>query len=376
MPRWAHNKLPSSVRQRYFELIRSGLKGSEAARRVGVSTSCGSLWFIDAGSMTIPDPSPISPRFLTQDDRIAIADGLATKVPVKEIAAGIGKSFQTVYREIARGSKPDGRYQPWWAHNQALLRRRRPKRKRILVGTPLWQAITDKLHCKWSPPQISRFLKRAFPHDPSMRACAETIYQALFAGVLGPIAGKLRTGRQRRKPHRRGVPTKNKIANMRLLDQRPAEVAERRTIGHWEGDLIIGANMRSAIGTLVERVSRYVVLVHLPDGYTAPVMRDALTARLLELPPHPAPDAHLGPGPRAHPARTDRSGLRHHASSSASHDRPGSDRPTRTPTACSVSTSRSAPTSPCTAEPTSTTSPPNSTIGPASSSATAHHTTS
>ena len=118
-----------------------------------------------------------------------------------------------------------------------------------------------------------------------MRACPETIYQALFAGVLGPIAGKLRTGRQRRKPQRRGVPTKNKIANMRLLDQRPAEVAERRTIGHWEGDLIIGANMRSAIGTLVERVSRYVVLVHLPDGYTAPVMRDALTARLLELPP-------------------------------------------------------------------------------------------
>jgi transposase, IS30 family len=124
MPRWAHNKLPSSVRQRYFELIRCGVKGSEAARRVGVSPSCGSLWFIDAGSMTIPEPSPISPRFLIQDDRIAIADGLAAKLKVKEIAAGIAKSFQTVYREIARGSRPDGRYQPWWAHNQALLRRR------------------------------------------------------------------------------------------------------------------------------------------------------------------------------------------------------------------------------------------------------------
>jgi transposase, IS30 family len=284
MPRWAHNKLPSSVRQRYFELVRSGLKGSEAARRVGVSTSCGSLWFIDAGRMALPDPSPISARFLTQDDRIAIADALAAKVPVKEIAAGIGKSFQTVYREIARGTKPDGRYQPWWAHNQALLRRRRPKDKRILVGSSLWQAITDKLRRRWSPGQISRYLKRAHPDDPSMRACPETIYQGLFAGVLGPIAGKLRTGRQRRKPQRRGVPTKNKIANMRLLDQRPAEVAERRTIGHWEGDLIIGANMHSAIGTLVERVSRYVVLVHLPDGYTAPQMRNILTARLLELP--------------------------------------------------------------------------------------------
>ena len=117
-----------------------------------------------------------------------------------------------------------------------------------------------------------------------MRACPESIYQALFAGVLGPIAGKLRTGRRRRKPQRRGVPTKNKIANMRPLAERPLEVAERRTIGHWEGDLIIGANMHSAIGTIVERVSRYLVLVHLPNGYTAPQMRDILTARLLELP--------------------------------------------------------------------------------------------
>jgi transposase, IS30 family len=284
MPRWAHNKLPSSVRQRYFELIRSGLTGSEAARRVGVSTSCGSLWFIEAGRMALPDPTPTSSRFLSQDDRIAIADGLAAKIPVKEIAAEIGKSFQTVYREIARGTKPDGRYQPWWAHNQALLRRKRPKTKRIVAGTPLWHAITDRLRRKWSPGQISRHLKRAHPDDPSMRACPETIYQALFAGVLGPIAGKLRTGRQRRKPQRRGVPTKNKIANMRPLSERPVEVAERRTIGHWEGDLIIGANMRSAIGTLVERVSRYLVLVHLPDGYTAPQLRDVLTARLLELP--------------------------------------------------------------------------------------------
>jgi len=266
------------------ELIRAGLKGADAARRVGVSTSCGSLWFIDAGSMAIPEPASISPRFLTQDNRIAIADGLAAKVPVREIAARIGKTFQTVYREIALGTKPDGRYQPWWAHNQALLRRRRPKPKRLQHGTPLWQAITDKLRRRWSPPQISRYLKRTHPDDLTMRACPETIYQALFAGVLGPIAGKLRTGRQRRKPQRRGVPTKNKIANMRLVDQRPAEVAERRTIGHWEGDLIIGAHMRSAIGTLVERVSRYVALVHLPDGYTAPQMRDALTARLLELP--------------------------------------------------------------------------------------------
>ena len=99
MPRWAHNKMPMSVKARYFELIRGGLKGAAAARRVGVSTSCGSLWFIDAGSMAPPD-RPVSSRFLTQDDRIAIADGLSANIPVKDIAASIGKSYQTVYREM------------------------------------------------------------------------------------------------------------------------------------------------------------------------------------------------------------------------------------------------------------------------------------
>lgn len=104
MPRWAHNKMPASVKKHYFELLRQGYKRAAAARVVGVSTSCGSLWFLDAGGMLVPDPGSISPRFLTQDDRIAIADGLHAGQGVKEVAAGIGKSFQSVYREIARNS--------------------------------------------------------------------------------------------------------------------------------------------------------------------------------------------------------------------------------------------------------------------------------
>ncbi|MEU1630920.1 helix-turn-helix domain-containing protein, partial [Streptomyces sp. NPDC020096] len=108
MPKYAPNKMPTAVKKKYFELLREGYRGAAAARRVGVSTSCGSLWFIDAGSMIVPDPGPISPRFLTQDDRIAIADGLHADQSVKQIAASIGKSFQTVYREIKRNSKPDG----------------------------------------------------------------------------------------------------------------------------------------------------------------------------------------------------------------------------------------------------------------------------
>jgi IS30 family transposase len=284
MPRYAPNKMPSSVKKRYFELIRQGLKGAAAARRVGVSTSCGSLWFLDAGGMLIKDPGPVSSRFLDQDDRIAIADGLAAGLDKKTIAAQIGKSFQTVYREVARNSKPDGTYQPWWAHNQALLRRKRPKEAKVVASPRLAGLVRRKLQRKWSPQQIARFLHRIYPGQASMQLCAETIYRALFAGLLGHKTGKLRTGRSRRKRHRRGTDVPNKIKNMKLLDQRPAEVTERVHPGHWEGDLIIGRNMNSAIATLVERVTKYVVLIHLPGGYKAPQLRDALITQTAVIP--------------------------------------------------------------------------------------------
>lgn len=286
MPRWAHNKLPSSAMKRYFELVREGHKGAAAARMIGVSTSCGSLWFIDAGRMIVPDAGPISPRFLTQDDRIAIADGLQARQSKKEIAASIGKSFQSVYREIKRNSKPDGRYQPWWAHNQALLRRRRPKTEKIRGSKSLRTEVRHKLTEKWSPQQVSRFLARTYPGQPGMQACPETIYRALFHGLLGSKPGsKLRTGRARRKPHRRGAPHLNKIKNMTLLDHRPLEVNDRATPGHWEGDLIIGGHQSGAIGTLVERTTRYLKLIHLPDGWKAPQVRNALILQTAGIPP-------------------------------------------------------------------------------------------
>jgi IS30 family transposase len=143
--------------------------------------------------MLVPDPGPISPRFLSHDDRIVIADGLQAGIGVKEIAASIGKSFQTVYREIKRNSRTEGCYQPWWAHNQALLRRSRPKQEK-LRSQPLHNLVLDKLTEKWSPQQISRFLIRTHPGRPGMQVCAETIYRALFDGLLGPKVGKLRTG--------------------------------------------------------------------------------------------------------------------------------------------------------------------------------------
>jgi transposase, IS30 family len=287
MPRGGHNKMPVAVKKRYMELLREGYKGAAAARVVGVSTSLGSNWFLEAGGMLVADPGPISPRFLSQDDRIVIADGLQAGVDVQEIAASIGKSSQTVYREIKRNSKPDGGYQPWWAHNQALLRRSRPKQEK-LRSQPLRTVVLNKLTEKWSPQQISRYLTRTHPGRPEMQVCAETVYRGLFDGLLGSKAGKLRTGRSRRKRHRRGAAVPNKIKNMKLLAQRPAEVTERRAPGHWEGDLIIGkygsASGPSAIATLVERVTKFLLLVHLPDSYKAPQLRDALIAQTRAIP--------------------------------------------------------------------------------------------
>jgi transposase, IS30 family len=283
MPRGGHNRASAAVKRRYFELIREGMKGAAAARRVGVSTSCGSLWFLDAGGVIISERGPNSARFLDQDDRIAIADGLHARVSVLLIAKTIGRSFQAVYREIERNSKPDGTYQPFWAHTQALSRRKRPKKAKLDRDPVLRRVVGKKLDQRWSPSQISRFLTRTYA-ESGRRVCAETIYRGLFCGLLGSRIGRLRTGRSCRKAQRRGVAPPNKIKDMRLLDQRPAEVNERQTPGSWEGDLIIGAKMGSAIGTLVERVTRFVVLIHLPAGYKAPQLRDALIAQTAHLP--------------------------------------------------------------------------------------------
>jgi IS30 family transposase len=166
MPRGGPNRMPVGVKRRYFELIRQGVRSSVASRRVGASLSCGSLWFIDAGSVNIVD-KPISGRYLSQDDRIEIADGLARDEPVKAIAERMGKSFQTVYREIKRNRKPDGGYQPWYAHNQAYLRRRRPKPRRFSTDAGLRDAVAGKLNRRWPPAQISRWLAEPTGGDPA-----------------------------------------------------------------------------------------------------------------------------------------------------------------------------------------------------------------
>jgi transposase, IS30 family len=287
MPRFAPNKMPAAVKRRYFELIRQGLSGAEAARGVGVSLSCGSLWFIDAGRVSFIE-TPISPRYLSQDDRIEIADGIARGEPVKQIAARIGKSHQSVYREIARNRKPDGRYQPWYAHNRAYQRRRRPKPRRFTVDAELRAVVAGQLGKHWSPGQISRWLRRRYRRRPGWQVCTETIYEAVYRGLVVPVNTQhLRTGRTYR--HRRGRGRTRDGAlkqstTMRSIHQRPPTVASRRQAGHWEGDLIVGAAQRSAIATLVERKLRLTVLVPIPRNHSAQSVGDALIGAFTTLP--------------------------------------------------------------------------------------------
>jgi IS30 family transposase len=287
MPRYAPNKMPAEVKRRYFELIRQGLSGASAAEQVGVSLSCGSLWFIDAGRVSFVETA-ISPRYLSQDDRIEIADGLGRGEPIKQIAARIGKCYQTIYRELARNRKVDGRYQPWFAHNQAYVRRRRARLRRFAVDAELREVVAGKLAQHWSPAQISRWLRRRYRRRRDWHVCTETIYEAVYRGLIVPIDRQnLRTGRTYRRRRGRGRTRDGalkQLTSMKSIHDRPAAVRSRRQAGHWEGDLIIGAGQRSAIATLVERKFRTTVLVPVPRNHSARSVGDALIAAFNKLP--------------------------------------------------------------------------------------------
>jgi IS30 family transposase len=251
MPRGGNNRMPAEVKRRYFELIRSGLSGSEASQRVGVSLSCGSVWFIDAGRVAFVD-APVNPRFLSQDDRIEIAGGLACGEPVKAIAARIGKSYQTVYREIARNSKPDGRYQPWYAHGQAHLRRRRPRARVLEADAELARIVAGRLERRWSPGQISRWLRRRYPRQPGWHVCTETIYEAVYRGLIVPVSPQLlrtaRTYRHRRGRGRSRDGALRQCTAIKPIRLRPAAAESRRQAGHWESQWCCQAALAGAGG--------------------------------------------------------------------------------------------------------------------------------
>jgi len=222
---------------------------------------------------------------LTLADREEIGLGLRAGESFTAIAARLGKATSTVSREVAaNGGRHD--YRAWRAHQRARTRARRPKPFKLSCGR-LAAQVTDWLREWWSPQEISHRLRMEFPGDPMMHVSHETIYQSLFVQGRGELRRELtrclRTGRIKRRPSKR-PDNIGQLRDMIMVSERPAEADDRAVPGHWEGDLIIGKDGKSAVGTLVERTSRYVILLHLPDGRDADQVGAALRQAITALP--------------------------------------------------------------------------------------------
>jgi IS30 family transposase len=228
-------------------------------------------------------------RALTLDDREEISRGLAAGESMRCIAARLGRPASTVSREIERNGGAS-RYRATTADSAALRRRRRPKPSKLATCPVLRQAVEDKLALKWSPGQIAGWLRREHADDKEMWVSHETIYRSLFVQSKGALkrqlTAHLRTRRTVRKPGSRNRARgtgKGQITNMVHISQRPAEADDRAVPGHWEGDLIMGKGM-SAVITLVERSTRFAMLIALPEGHASHKVVAALTHHITTLP--------------------------------------------------------------------------------------------
>jgi IS30 family transposase len=279
---------PRALQAQFWEGIRSGLGNVEAGRAAGVGQVVASSWFKQAGGVKGNGPRPAGGRYLSVGEREEIAVGLAAGESLRGIAARLGRAPSTVSREVRRNSRGRGYYRALAAQGQAQWRAARPKTAK-LAGDPVLRAwVQDKLEGKWSPEQISVMLEREFPGNREMRVSHETTCQSIYVQGRGALrrelARCLRTGRALRKPRRKEGERRGKIPGMVMISERPAEAEDRAVPGHWEGDLIIGAGNKSAIGTLVERSSRFVMLLHLPQGYGPEKVAAAMTQAVGGLP--------------------------------------------------------------------------------------------
>jgi len=222
-------------------------------------------------------------------EREEIACARAAGAGVRAIARALGRPASTISRELARGTvRHKTGYRATVAQDGADRRARRPKTALLAVNDRLREHVQQRLECKDSPEQISRRLLLDFPGDEEMRISHETIYQSLYVQGRGALrrelAACLRTGRALRRPHRTAGGSSGRIPRMTNISQRPAEAADRAVPGHWEGDLITGALNKSAIGTLVERATGYVMLLHLPGAHGAAEVQDAMIEVMAGLP--------------------------------------------------------------------------------------------
>jgi IS30 family transposase len=327
-------------RQRFWRAIAAGRSSEEAAAAAGVSQAVGSRWFRDGGGMPPISLVPLSGRYLSFAEREEIAILHAQQVGVREIARRLKRSASTISRELRRNASTRSHsvvYRATTAQWHAERRASRPKVSKLAANDALREYVQDRLsgaiarpdgepvpgpevrfigrrHGRrqdrrwaraWSPEQIANRLPLDFPDDDSMRISHEAIYQALYVQGRGALRRELvaclRTGRALRVPRARTRGrSKGFVRPEIMISERPAEAGDRAVPGHWEGDLILGLDS-SAIGTLVERTTRYLMLLHLPRmnghgdgppvkngpalaGHGAEAVRDAITASIQTLP--------------------------------------------------------------------------------------------
>jgi IS30 family transposase len=259
-------------------------------RRIDYTTGMISTVAVASAPSVAAVEAGLHPRFLTVAERESIADMRRGGRSLRAIGRALGRPASTVKREIDARAV-DGVYQPHRAQRAWAGSRARPKDSKLARDGPLREYVTGRLRERWSPEQICHALVIEFPHEESMRVSPETIYQAVYVqargGLRREVALALRTGRTRRKPHRGPEQrTRRFVDEMVMISERPPEVEDRAVPGHWEGDLIVGPRSESAIVTLVERSTRYVMLGHLPGGHTAEEVRDVLVPLIQTLPEH------------------------------------------------------------------------------------------
>jgi transposase, IS30 family len=292
---------PLGARGDFLDLVCSGMSVGAAARRVGASRGTGKKWWAQSGQMTLsmgviggladPAPSAAGPggRALSATERGMIQMGRRAGMTYAKIGEAIGRDKSVVWREVKRNSGADGEYQASVAHAKAHQARRRPKPLKLVEDEHLCRLIAVWMDDGWSPKLISAMLAFYFPHDQTMQVSHETIYQALYVQTRGKLradlAEKLSLKRKQRVPHTADRTKSSPYKEAFTISDRPAEVQDRAVPGHWEGDLIIGCD-GTAIGTLVERSTRFTILLHLPGDHTADTVAAAMIREMGNLPDH------------------------------------------------------------------------------------------
>jgi len=278
------------LRRAFWRGVRDGLATVVAAKLAGVSADRGFQWFGECGGVSPVALAEPTGRFLELAEREEISRGLAAGLSVREIARATGRYPSSISREIRRNCPPGKPYRAVSAQVAAERRGRRPK-PRKLSDPRLRRRVQADLEDNWSPQEIAARLKVDFPDDEAMRISHETIYQSLFVQARGELRKELtkhlRTGRAIRKPRRRvdgRSDPDRRIPDKIMISERPVEADDRAVPGHWEGDLILGAHNRSAVGTLVERTTRFLVLLHLPGPHDALAFQQAVVAAMGGLP--------------------------------------------------------------------------------------------